>query len=74
MKELERMGFNTVVYPGSSFFAAAYGIKKVMEEIYRKGVTTAFLDRMILFEGVDEIIGLDKVREVEAYYYKDILG
>ena len=53
------MGFNTVVYPGSSFFAASWGIKKVMEEIYHKGDTTAFLD---------------KVREVEAYYYRDILA
>lgn len=73
-KELEEMGFNTVVYPGSSFFAAAYGIKRVMEEIYQKGVTTAFVDHMILFQGVDEIVGLDNVREVEAYYYKDIFG
>ncbi len=74
MKELEHMGFATVVYPGSSFFAAAYGVKRVMEEIYQKGVTTAFMDRMILFQGVDEIVGLDKVRDVEAAYYKDILA
>lgn len=73
-KELEEMGFNTVVYPGSSFFAAAWAIKRVMEEIYHKGVTTAFLDNMILFNGVDEIVGLNRVREIEAYYYKDILA
>jgi methylisocitrate lyase len=71
-KELEEMGFNTVVYPGSSFFAAAWAVKKVMEEIYHKGATSAFLDNMILFNDVDEIVGLDKVREVEAYYYKDL--
>lgn len=72
-KELEEMGFATVVYPGSSFFAAAYGIRKVMEEIYHKGATTAFQDKMILFQGIDEIVGLDKVRDVEAYYYRDVL-
>jgi methylisocitrate lyase len=71
-KELEEMGFNTVAYPGSGFFVAAWAIKKVMEEIYHKGTTSAFLDHMILFNGVDEIVGLDKVREVEAYYYKDL--
>ncbi len=71
-KELEEMGFATVVYPGSSFFASAYGIKKVMEEIYQKGVTTAFQDRMILFQGIDEIVGLNKVREVEAHYYDGV--
>jgi methylisocitrate lyase len=74
IKELEEMGFNTVVYPGSSFFAAAWAIKKVMEEIYQKGATSAFLDNMILFDGIDEIVGLDKVRGIEAYYYKDLLG
>ena len=73
-KELEEMGFNTVVYPGSSFFAAAWAIKKVMEEIYHKGITSAFLDNMILFNGIDEIVGLNKVRDIEAYYCKDILA
>jgi 2,3-dimethylmalate lyase len=73
-KELEEIGFNTVVYPGSSFFAAAWAIRKVMEEIYHKGVTTDFLDRMILFEELNTMAGLDKVREIEAYYYKDLLG
>jgi len=71
-KELEAMGFAAVVYPGSSFFAAAYGIKKVMEEICRKGTTTGFADRMITFEEIDAIVGLGKVREREAYYYKDV--
>ena len=71
--ELERMGFNTVVYPGSSFFAAAYGIRRAMEEIYNHGATTAFQDHMIKFYAVDDIVGLDKVREIEAYYYKDVI-
>jgi 2,3-dimethylmalate lyase len=71
-KELEEMGFATVVYPGSSLFAAAYGIMKVMEEIHGKGVTTAFQDRMILFDAIDDIVGLDEVREKEAYYYRDV--
>jgi 2-methylisocitrate lyase-like PEP mutase family enzyme len=63
-----------VVYPGSSFFAAAWAIKKVMEEIYHKGATSAFLDNMILFNGIDEIVGLDKIRTVEVHYYKNLLG
>ena len=43
------------------------------EEIYHKGVTKDFQDNMILFHGIDEIVGLDRVREVEAHYYKDLL-
>jgi 2-methylisocitrate lyase-like PEP mutase family enzyme len=65
---LFHMGFNTVVYPGSSFFAAAYGIKRVMEEIYNNGAATAFQEQMVKFYGVDEIVGLEKVRKIEDYY------
>lgn len=72
VKELEEMGFATVVYPGSSLFAAAYGIMNVMKEIHGKGVTTAFQDRMILFDAIDDIVGLDEVREKEASYYRDV--
>jgi len=73
-KELEEMGFNTVVYPGSSFFAAAWAIKKLMEELYHTGTTRHYMDKMILFEDLNRMVGLDKVREVETYYYKGLLG
>jgi hypothetical protein len=62
-----------MVYPGSNSFAAAYGIEKAMEDIYQKGTTTALHDRMVLFGGVDDVVGLDKVREVEAHCHKDVL-
>ena len=71
-KELEEMGFATVVYPGTSFFAAAYGIRKAMEEIRDTGTTKGIHDRMILFDGIDAIVGLDRVRKIEEHYYKDV--
>jgi carboxyvinyl-carboxyphosphonate phosphorylmutase len=74
VRELEEMGFNAVAYPGSSFFAAAWAIKKLMEELYHTGTTRHYMDKMILFEELNRIVGLDKVREVEAYYYKELLG
>lgn len=72
VKELEEMGFSTVVYPGSSFFAASWAIMRVMEEIYKKGTTAGFMENMIMFNGIDDIVGLNKVRDVESYYYRDI--
>ncbi len=71
-KELEKMGFSAVAFPGSSFFAAAYGIRRVMEEIHEKGVTIGFQDRMIRFFEIDRIVGLDEAREIEASYCRDI--
>jgi 2,3-dimethylmalate lyase len=71
-EELQAMGFAAVVYPGSSFFAAAHAIKMVMQEIWRKGVTTGLAHQMMTFEEIDTIVGLDKIRTREAHYYKDL--
>jgi len=73
-KELEEIGFNTVVYPGTSFFVAAWAVKKVMEELHLKGITRGYLDKMILFDDLNRLAGLYKVREIEAYYYRDLLS
>jgi len=70
--ELEQMGFNAVVYPGTSFFVAAFAIRKVMKELYDKGVTTGCVDEMILFDELNTLAGLDAVRELEAFYYKNL--
>jgi hypothetical protein len=29
---------------------------------------------MVLFDGADEIVGLEKVGEIRAHYYKGLLG
>jgi 2,3-dimethylmalate lyase len=70
-KELEEMGFSAVVYPGTSFFAAAFAVRKVMKELYDKGAATGCVDEMILFEELNQLAGLDGVREIENHYYKE---
>ncbi|MGD0914838.1 MAG: hypothetical protein ABSB22_00125 [Thermodesulfobacteriota bacterium] len=45
-----------------------------MEELNHKGTTTGFLDKMILFDDLNRLAGLEKVREIEAYYHKDLLN
>lgn len=69
IKELEEMGFNAVVYPGTSFFVAAFAIRKAMRELYEKGVTTGCVDEMILFDELNRLAGLERVREIESRYY-----
>jgi carboxyvinyl-carboxyphosphonate phosphorylmutase len=70
VKELGEMGFNTVVYPGTSFMIAAFTLRSVMSELYKTGTTTQFMDKMILFDEVNNLAGLAKIREKEAYYYQ----
>jgi carboxyvinyl-carboxyphosphonate phosphorylmutase len=73
-KELEKIGFNVVAYPASTFFVEAWAVERVMEELYRKGTTQSYMDKMILFEDLNRLVGLEKVREREAFYYKDLLS
>jgi len=70
IKELEEMGFNAVVYPGTSFMVTAFALKSVMSELQKTGTTMHFMDRMMLFDEVNNLAGLADIREKEAYYYQ----
>jgi carboxyvinyl-carboxyphosphonate phosphorylmutase len=69
-EELEKLGFNVVVYPASSFFSEAFAVTRLMEDLLRAGSTRNSMNRMILFDGLNDLVDLGKVREIEAYYYK----
>jgi methylisocitrate lyase len=73
-KELEEMGFDVVAYPASTFFAEAWAVERLMEELYRTGTTRNYMDQMILFDDLNRWVGLEKVREIEAFYYKGVLS
>ena len=72
-KELEEMGFNVVVYPGSALYAAGWAVKGVMEELMKTGTTKGFLDNMFKFHDFNELMGLKKFIETESLYLKDLL-
>jgi 2,3-dimethylmalate lyase len=69
VKELEEIGYNVVVYPISSLYAAAWAVKQVMEELITKGTTANFMDRMIHFHEFNELMGLSSLREKEISFY-----
>jgi carboxyvinyl-carboxyphosphonate phosphorylmutase len=73
-KELEKMGYNVVVYPGSALYAAAWAVRSVMEELMTTGTTKGFMDRMITFSDFNQLIGLDEIREKESHYYKELFA
>lgn len=72
-KELEEIGYSVVVFPISATYAIARAIKDLMEEIYRKGTSKGFIDRMITFNEFNELIDLPLIRETENKYYKEII-
>lgn len=69
-KELEDIGYNVVVFPISSLYAAAWAVKQVMKELITTGTTREFVDKMISFDDFNMLMGLNEIREQEDYYYK----
>jgi carboxyvinyl-carboxyphosphonate phosphorylmutase len=72
VKELEELGFNVVVYPNVTVYATAWALKGLWEGLKKNGSTKHWLDKIIPFNEFNTLIGLDKIRELESYYYKDI--
>ncbi|MBW1769469.1 MAG: isocitrate lyase/PEP mutase family protein [Deltaproteobacteria bacterium] len=73
VKELEKIGFNVVVYPGSALYAAAWAVKAVMEELITTGTTKGYMDRMYNFPGFNKLMGVERFLEKESLYLGDFL-
>jgi carboxyvinyl-carboxyphosphonate phosphorylmutase len=72
-KELEELGFNVVVYPNATVYATAWTLRGLWEGLKRDGSTKAWLDKIIAFDEFNKLVGLDKIRETEVHYYKELV-
>lgn len=72
-KELEKIGYSVVVYPGSALYAAAWAVKGVMKELMNTGTTKGYMDRMYSFPSFNELMGVEKLLEKEGYYLRSLL-
>lgn len=72
-KELQEIGYSMVSFPLSTLYAAVFGVRLAMETLFKTGTTSGCLDTMVLFNEFNNLVGLEKVRETETRYYKDIL-
>jgi 2,3-dimethylmalate lyase len=73
VKELEELGFNVVVYPNSTVYATAWALKELWTGLMKDGSTKGFVKKMISFNNFNILVGLDKIRNLEAHYYHDLL-
>lgn len=64
--ELEKLGFSLVIYPASSVFLAAGAVKDLMEQLKKEGTTKGLMENMMSFEALNELLGLTRVRKIEA--------
>jgi 2-methylisocitrate lyase-like PEP mutase family enzyme len=69
-QELQDMGYKLVIYPRSAAGAAAKAIQELMAVLKRDGTTEKYLDRIISFEGRNQITGLGYYRELDKKYLR----
>ncbi|HPA14377.1 MAG TPA: oxaloacetate decarboxylase [Desulfobacterales bacterium] len=68
VEELDRMGFRIAIYPTSAWMSALKAMQGVLRELKERGSTSGYLDRMVSFEEMFEIVGLSKYRALENKY------
>jgi len=66
--ELERIGYNLVIFPTASTYVTAQAMFNLMNELKEKGTTQEIIDKMIPFGQFNELIGLSHIRQLENEY------
>jgi methylisocitrate lyase len=66
--EFEVMGYDVVLYPATGFKAAAKAMQELYEEIAETGTQEGMMDRLVTWEGRNEITDLDEMVELERRY------
>jgi methylisocitrate lyase len=66
-EELEQLGFKMVVYPLSGLFDATKAIQEMAAYLRSTGSTSGF-GRMVSFAEFEEVIGVDRFRDIEARF------
>ncbi|MCX7779659.1 MAG: isocitrate lyase/PEP mutase family protein [Negativicutes bacterium] len=68
--QLERIGYNIVIFPTASTYIVTKAVIRLMEELKATGTTAGIMNEMITFNDFNELIGLTKIRELESKYVK----
>jgi methylisocitrate lyase len=67
--ELEKIGYNTVVFPVAATYAVAKVVGNLMAELAATGTTAGFSSQMVSFDEFNDLIGLDRLRSLERNYF-----
>ena len=69
MTELEKLGYNLVIFCVSSVYVTARAVKDLMQHLKEKGTTKDLIDhKMIPFREFNQMIGLDDIRKIEEKF------
>ena len=67
--ELEAIGYGLTIFPTASTYITAQAVKNLMLELMKMGTTEHLIEQMIPFGDFNTLIGLPKIREIEAGNY-----
>jgi methylisocitrate lyase len=67
--ELEKIGYNTVVFPVAATYAIAKVVGNLMAELAATGTTAGFSNQMVSFDEFNDLIGLEHLRSLERKYF-----
>lgn len=66
--EIAKLGYKLVIWPSSATWAAAQSIRSIYQILKDKGTTGEDLDKLILFDDFNDIIGLPEVTRLSDEY------
>lgn len=67
-EELEEMGFKIVLYPTCGIRAVAKTMQELADHLYKYKDTKEFENRLVSFEGRNEITGLSHIKDLEEKF------
>jgi len=68
VSKLEEIGYNLAIFPVTSTYVIAKAVQDVMATLKKTGSTESIMDKMVLFEEFNNLIGLPDILEVEKLY------
>lgn len=66
--ELAAMGYRLVLYPGAIARTVARAVLDMLGTLRSQGTTLAYLQRMLTFQQLNELLGLEELQQLEARF------
>ncbi|HTZ76671.1 MAG TPA: isocitrate lyase/PEP mutase family protein [Stellaceae bacterium] len=73
-KELEALGFSLVIFPGGTVRALAHALQGYFASLHAHGSTTPWRDRMLDFDGLNQVIGTPDMLALGRRYDADAMA
>lgn len=71
--ELQQIGYNLVIFPTASTYITAQAVQDLMDELKKTGTTKNLIKKMIPFNKFNTLIGLPKIKEIEAGEFSQLI-